>query len=119
MLSYSQLIKEAEQGRVTNASIADDELTGHLSDGKEFTTILPPQQETVVDLLVERGADVMYLRDESNPLLSIMLSWLPFAIFIGVMAYYLGKIAHAVRLGTEQLDALLNRVGQLKVEGQA
>lgn len=120
LLSYSQLVKEAEQGRVTDVSIADDELTGRLSDGKAFTTILPPQQETIVDLLVERGVDVMYLRDESNPFLSILLSWLPFAIFIGVMAYCLGKIAQAVRIGAEQLDALLNRITQLtKREGQA
>jgi hypothetical protein len=69
---------------------------------------------------VERGVDVMYPRDESNPLLGILLSWLPFAIFIGVVGYYLGKIAQSVRIGAERLDALLNRSAQFtKEERQA
>ena len=113
-LSYSQLLKETEAGRVIDVVIRGEELSGHRSGGERFHSILPEQPQFVIDALVRSGATITIAPDTSNPFLGLILSWLPFAVFIGVLVHYLRGIARSLRTSVDKLDAVTTQLARLK-----
>ena len=113
ILAYSDLLKEVAAGRVSDAYIDGDELTAHDANGEQFGTTLPTQQQTIIDTLVQHGVRVTIIPDTQNPIVYLVLSWLPFAMFIGVLAYYLRWVAKALLLGAERLQALHNQISEI------
>ena len=117
-LAYSELLKEVGAGRVSDAVIEGDELTAHDASGAPFSTTLPAQQQTAIDGLVQHGVRVAIAGEAENPVLYVIVSWLPLAVFAGVLAYYLRRIAQSVQMSAAKLDALAAQIAQLnKREG--
>jgi len=114
MVSYSDLLKQIGAGRVSDAYIDGDELTAHDANGEQFGTTLPAQQQTAIDTLVQHGVRVTIVSEAENPILYVIVSWLPLAVFIGVLAYYLRRIAQSVQMSAAKLDALTVQIAQLK-----
>ena len=114
ILSYSDLLKEVGAGRVSEVYIDGDELTAHDSSGVQFSTTLPAQQQSTIDALVQHGVRVTIVPDAQNPIVYLVLSWLPFAVFAGVLAYYLRRIAQSVQMSAAKLDAVIGQIAQLK-----
>jgi cell division protease FtsH len=110
---YSELLKETESNRVTDVLIRGEELSGHLSGGEAFYTIIPEQPQFLIDALARSGATITIAPDTSNPLGSLILSWLPLAVFIGVLVYYLGRIAQTLRTSADNLDAVTSQLARL------
>lgn len=113
IVSYSDLLKQIEAGRVSDTYIDDNELTAHDASGEQFSTTLPAQQQTAIDALVQHGVRVTIVPDTQNPIVYLVLSWLPFAVFIGVLAYYLRRVAKTLLLGAERLQALHNQISEI------
>ena len=117
-LAYSDLLKEVGAGRVSDAYIDGDELTAHDASGAQFSTTLPAQQQSTIDTLVQHGIRVAIVPDAENPILYAIVSWLPLAVFVGVLGYYLRRIAQSVQMSAAKLDALTVQIAQLsKHEG--
>ena len=89
ILTYSDLLKEVGAGRVSDVYIDGNELTAHGSDGQQFTTTLPAQQQSTIDALVQHGVRITIAPDAQNPLIYWILSWLPFVLFMGILVYYM------------------------------
>jgi cell division protease FtsH len=111
-LSYSRLVQEVEQGRVTRVAITGDQLVGHLSDGGEFRSGLPPQQQSFIDTLMQHGVEIDFTTQEPRGWVELVLYCLPTFLYIGVLVYYLHRIVRALRAGADKLDALQNRIAQ-------
>jgi len=111
-LPYSRLVKDVEQGRVKSVVITGDQLVGHLSDGEEFRSGLPPQQQSFIDTLMQHGVEIDFATQEPSGWVELVAYWLPTLVYIVVLIYYLHRIVRALRAGADKLDALQNRIAQ-------
>ena len=111
-LSYSRLVQEVEQGRVKSVVITDDQLVGHLSDGGEFGSGLPSQQQSFIDTLMQHGVEIHFATQKPSGWVELVAYCLPTLLYIGVLIFYLHRIARALRAGADKLDALQNRIAQ-------
>jgi cell division protease FtsH len=86
-LSYSAFKTKVSQGQVTSVSIdADGAVTGELKDGTSFETQIPVpvQDNELIPLLEQHDVKVTAEPPNTNSLLSIVLSFLPFLFLIGL-----------------------------------
>ena len=111
-LPFSRLVKEVEQGQVKRVVITGGQLVGHLSDGGEFRSGLPPQQQSFIDTLMQHGVEIYFATQEPSGWVELVVYCLPTLLYIGVLIYYLHRIVRALRAGADKLDALQNRIAQ-------
>lgn len=113
VLSYSELVKEVEQGRVKSVVITGDQLVGRRSDDQEFQSTLPPQQQSFIDTLMQHGVGILFFTDEPSGWANLIVYWLPTLVYIGVLIYFLRRIVQALRTSADKLDAALSQIAQL------
>jgi cell division protease FtsH len=94
-LTYSAFSKAVSQGEIK--SVSYDPSNGHITgdfkteqDGKKSFTSSGPNddlQPTELKNLAKQGVDVKYVRESSNPLLSILIWVLPLVLIIGFFVW--------------------------------
>jgi len=87
-ISFSQFITEVENGRVREVTIQGQQIDGGFIDGRRFQTYAP-NDPTLMPRLLGKGVTVT-ARSQQNevPLfVSLLVSWLPFFLLIGVWFY--------------------------------
>ena len=86
-LAYSEFLQYVDDERVRNVVIKGNVIEGALNDGRDFATYAPNDAQ-LLPKLSEKNVLVTAAPPEprSPNLLSILLSWLPFLLFLGVMA---------------------------------
>ena len=87
-IAYSQLLTDAEAGRVSSVVIAGDEITGRYQDGSAFQTFAP-NDPNLVQTLQERGVQINARPPQDNTpwFVSLFLNWLPILIFIAAWIF--------------------------------
>ena len=87
-IAYSQLLSDADAGRVANVVIAGNEISGTYQDGSAFTTYAP-SDPNLVPRLQERGVriDARPQQDSTPWFISLLINWLPILIFIGAWIF--------------------------------
>src|SRR3546814_17605623 len=83
-MAYSEFIDEVEQGQVSDVTIQGNNISGHLADGRAFTTYAP-NDPGLVNRLEDRGVSISAAPEEEpvHPLVSILISWFPMLLLIG------------------------------------
>lgn len=92
-IPYSAFLQEVEGKRVKNVVITGSTLTGELSDDARFKTIAP-NDPNLVNVLRENGIR-FEVKDQSrsmHPLLSILISWFPMLLLIGVWIFFMRQM---------------------------
>lgn len=92
-LSYSDFMNEAQQGNVTDVVVKGQDLHGRLTGGTVFTTMLP-ENENVVERLKDTNVKITAQKpdpDQISPL-SILLSWFPMLLLIGVWVFFMRQM---------------------------
>jgi cell division protease FtsH len=87
-IAYSQLLSDADAGRVASVVISGNEITGVYQDGSAFATYAP-SDPNLVPKLQERGVriDARPQQDSTPWFISLLLNWLPILIFIGAWIF--------------------------------
>jgi cell division protease FtsH len=87
-IAYSQLLSDADAGRVASVVIAGNEITGIYQDGTAFSTYAPTDPN-LVPKLQERGVRINARpQQDSTPwFISLLINWLPILIFIGAWIF--------------------------------
>ena len=87
-IAYSQLLNEADQGRITNVVIAGNEISGTFSDGRTFTTYAP-QDPSLVSKLQAKGVQITARPPSDNTpwFIALLFNWLPILVFIGAWIF--------------------------------
>ena len=62
-IPYSQLINEAEAGRVSNVVVAGQEISGSFSDGRSFVTYAPYGDPNLLKTMAQKGVQVIITVD--------------------------------------------------------
>jgi cell division protease FtsH len=122
-LAYSELLAEVDRGIVTSVTIKGDQITSTTNDGRTFTTIAP-QGSNVADRLVDKNVRVSVVPEDNNPsLFSILLSWFPMLLLIGVWIFFMRQMqsggGKAMGFGKSRARLLTEKVGRVTFDDVA
>jgi len=121
-VAYSDLITEVRNDNVRDMEISGHDVTGNFRDGREFYTYVPDS----TDLLSEAKnstARVNAVPPEDNTLLSILISWFPMLLLIGVWIFFMRQMqsggGRAMGFGKSKAKLLTERQGRVTFEDVA
>jgi len=91
-IDYSTFITQVTQGQVEKVTIQGDIIKGTRVNGEKFKTMSPGDDHLVTDLL-DNGVAITAEEEEPPSLLwSILLSWFPFLLLIGVWIFFMRQM---------------------------
>ena len=95
-IAFSQLLDDADQGRVREIIIQGQEIRGTYKDGRGFSTYAPTDP-TLVPRLYSKDIIITArpLQDNVPWFVSLLVSWLPFVALIGVWIFLSRQIQGA------------------------
>jgi len=94
-ISFSQLLRDVDQGRVRDVVIQGQEIRGTYKDGRGFSTYAP-SDPTLVQRLYSKDIVITARPTDAPWFISLLVSWLPFVALIGVWIY----LSHQLRSGS-------------------
>ena len=97
-LTFSELMEQVEAGRVADVTLQDDGgLKGHFkaggrfAKGEEFATQVPAYPDLVKELR-QAGVEIKAQKVRDNPLLTVLLTWAPFLVIIGLWVIFMRQM---------------------------
>jgi len=92
-ISFSEFLKEVDNDRVAQVNIEGNNISGTLSDGKNFTTYAP-NDPNLVEKLSNKGVGITATptEDKMPSLLGVLLSWFPMLLLIGVWIFFMRQM---------------------------
>jgi cell division protease FtsH len=93
-LSYSQFLKEVDQGMVNAVTIEDDKIIkGVTKNNKRFITYLPMQDNALLGELLKGKVDVSgQEKQQESFLLHLFINWFPMLLLIGVWVFFMRQM---------------------------
>jgi cell division protease FtsH len=87
-ITFSQLLTEVDQGRVREVTIAGNEISGHFTDNRAFSTYAP-NDPTLVPKLIAKNVSVNAKppSDGNSWLVTLLVNGLPLIAFLGVWIF--------------------------------
>ena len=87
-IAYSQLLTDADNGRITSVTISGQEISGTYTDGRTFTTYAPFDPALVTKLQGKGVQITARPAGESTPwFIALLVNWLPILVFIGAWIF--------------------------------
>jgi cell division protease FtsH len=123
-VAYSDFLNEVNNGQVRDVVIQGRTVSGHLTDGRSFTTFTP-EDPTLVSRLTEKGVRVVARPEESevNPLFQILISWFPMLLLIGVWIFFMRQMqgggGRAMGFGKSRARLLTEKHGRVTFDDVA
>ena len=83
-IPYSQLLVEADQGRISNVVISGQEVSGTFTDGRPFQTYMPNDPD-FIRKLTQKGVQITAKPQSSETpwFMAILVNSLPFLLIVG------------------------------------
>ncbi|HJO88772.1 MAG TPA: ATP-dependent metallopeptidase FtsH/Yme1/Tma family protein, partial [Alphaproteobacteria bacterium] len=123
-LAFSEFLSNVENGEVSDVIIQGNEISGHFSDGRGFTTYAPDDAK-LVDRLSSKNVLIRAAPQEgSSPgLLDILISWFPMLLLIGVWIFFMRQMqsggGKAMGFGKSKARLLSENQGRVTFEDVA
>ncbi|MBP7335455.1 ATP-dependent zinc metalloprotease FtsH [Niveispirillum sp.] len=122
-MAYSDLLAEVARGSVSSVTIKGDQVAGTTNDGRSFTVTAPPGSN-VADRLVDKNVRVAVVAEDNSPtLFSILLSWFPMLLLIGVWIFFMRQMqgggGKAMGFGKSRARLLTEKVGRVTFDDVA
>ncbi len=123
-LAFSEFVGQVERGQVSEVTIKGQEVSGTLADGRPFTTFVPPEANLVGDLR-EAGVRIRAVpsNDDAPTFWSILLSWFPMLLLIGVWIFFMRQMQGggrgAMGFGKSRARMLTEKTGRVTFDDVA
>ena len=129
-LAYSEFMTAVERGEVQDVTVkgtkSGSNVYGHLADNRTFTTFAP-DDPTLVAKLRENNVRIQGAPSDEGKLslMSVLVSWFPFLILIGVWVFFLrqmqggGAGGKAMGFGKSKAKLLTEKQGRVTFEDVA
>jgi len=90
-VSYSQLLKDVDAGRIKSAEIAGQTVVAKTADNKVLTVNAPTNSDELVNRMVAKNADVKF-KSGSISFLAILVQLLPILLVVGVWLFFMRQM---------------------------
>ncbi|MGH6717898.1 MAG: ATP-dependent metallopeptidase FtsH/Yme1/Tma family protein, partial [Alphaproteobacteria bacterium] len=123
-LAFSDLLSEVESGQVSDVIIQGDVIQGHFVDGRSFSSYAP-KDPSLVSRLHDRGVRISAAPVDDNvpTLFSILLSWFPMLLLIGVWIFFMRQMqsgsGKAMGFGRSRARLLTEKAGRVTFDDVA
>ena len=88
-VTFSQFMTEAEQGKVEEVTIQENQLRGKFTDGQTFKTVLPAGYNDLIKILRDNKVNIVVKDNARSPLFSILVSLFPFLLIILFWVFFM------------------------------
>lgn len=122
-MTYSEFLRQAASGDVTEVVIQGNTITGKTHDGKSFK-IYAPSDPSLVDKLIAEKVEVRAEPVEDSPwYMTLLVSWFPMLLLIGVWIFFMrqmqGGAGRAMSFGRSRARLLNQEQGKVTFEDVA
>ncbi|MEM6780377.1 MAG: ATP-dependent zinc metalloprotease FtsH [Pseudomonadota bacterium] len=123
--AYTDFLAEAEAGGISTITVKGQQVTGQYTSGEDFTTMIPVGENVVESL---KGTSVQITAEKEDPeqisALSILLSWFPMLLLIGVWIFFMRQMqgkggGGAMGFGKSRARLLTEKHGRVTFEDVA
>ena len=93
--SYTQFVSDARSGAIQEVSIESTSgtITGTKTNGERFQTIMPMYDKDILNDLLKSNVNVKGVKPEEQSFLaSILISWFPMLLLIGVWIFFMRQM---------------------------
>jgi cell division protease FtsH len=120
-ISFTQFLNEVDNGRVRNVLITGPEVDGTYTDGRRFQ-VYAPNDQSWVQRVQSKGVAVT-IRPASTAipsLVSLVTSWLPFILLVGVWIFLSRRMKAATGITTQppqspaQIEGIKRRLDDMQ-----
>lgn len=93
-VSYSQFLKDVDQGTVNSVTIEDNKIIkGMTKNNKRFVTYMPMQDNALLGELLKGKVDVSgQEKQQESFLLHLFINWFPMLLLIGVWVFFMRQM---------------------------
>jgi len=91
-VTFSQFMTEAEQGKVDEVTIQDNQLRGKFTDGQTFKTVLPAGYNDLIKILRDNKVNIVVKDTARSPLFTILMSWFPILLLILFWVFFMRQM---------------------------
>jgi len=97
-ISYSEFVAAVDSGEVSSVTLDGERITFRGGDGNDYTTIRPEGAD-ITDRLIEQNVTVNARPQEQSGFTTVLMTFLPFLILIGVWIYFMNRMQGGGRGG--------------------
>jgi cell division protease FtsH len=84
-IAYSEFLKDAGAGIITDVRVSDDSVAGQFRDGRLFRTYIPSGDSSYIDILRSKGVKItVEPRSKSTLWPNLVTTLLPFLVLVGL-----------------------------------
>ncbi len=93
-VSYSQFLKQIDQGMVTAVTVEDNRvIKGMTKNNHRFVTYMPVQDDALLGELLKNNVDVSgQEKQQESFLLHLFINWFPMLLLIGVWIFFMRQM---------------------------
>src|SRR5216683_84678 len=92
-VAFSDFMADVDSGKVEQVTIAGHEIAGiYRTDKESFRTYAPSQYDGLAHKLIERGISVTATEPTQSSLTSLLYSWAPILLLIGVLIFFVRQM---------------------------
>jgi cell division protease FtsH len=123
-LAFSDFLSDVNRGQVADVTIQGNNIGGHFTDGRAFSTYAP-NDPSLVSKLTDKGVRITAapLEDNVPSLFSILVSWFPMLLLIGVWVFFMRQMqgggGRAMGFGKSRARLLTEKVGRITFDDVA
>ena len=123
-LAFSDFLTSVEAGDIRDVTLQGSGITGHYRDGRNFSSFAP-DNANLVPILTKYGVRISALPydDDSPTLFSILISWFPMLLLIGVWIFFMRQMqsggGKAMGFGKSRARLLTESTGRVTFEDVA
>ena len=123
-ISFSQLLTEVDEGKISEVTIAGNQISGQYTDGRPFQTYAP-NDPSLVKRLYDKNVKISAKpSDEDVPsLMGVLVSWFPMLLLIAVWIFFMRQMqsggGRAMGFGKSKAKLLTERQGRITFEDVA
>ena len=121
---FSDFLDAVKHGQISEVVITKNQVTGFFTNGSSFSSYIPPYAD-LVSILIEHNVRISTLPDDQDipSLFSILLSWFPMLLLIGVWIFFVRQIqsggGKAMSFGKSRARFLTEKVERITFEDVA
>ena len=89
-MDYTTFVREVEQDQIQEAVFDGQVINGIRRSGETFVTVMPIHDNAILNTLISHNVRTSGTKPEETSLLtSILISWFPMLLLIGVWIYFM------------------------------
>jgi cell division protease FtsH len=97
-ISYSEFVEAVDAGDVSTVTLDGEKITFRGNDGNDYVTIRPDGAD-ITDRLIDNNVTVRARPQEQSGFATVLMTFLPFLILIGVWIYFMNRMQGGGRGG--------------------